>query len=304
MAEPPRPRLGAIRAVTYAVPDLQAVEDAYVGALGYQVAFRSFVGAAQAQAWGALAMAGRPQLALGPASGELVHLRFVESPEAARWRALETWGWNATEFVVQDVDALARRLDGGPFRIIGPPKPLTRFPMIRAMQAIGPAGECCYFTEVGPGSGLDLAPALSFVGRVFIVVGAGPDADALFAPYAAFANPVDPPVATPVQVISAAHGLPADTLHRHGLVRLASGALVELDAYPASARPRATPEGGLQPGMAVVSFEVEHLHGHDLIASPTSSELPGGGVAGCLRGAVGELIELIAPDSRSRGMHP
>jgi hypothetical protein len=304
VVDPARPRLGAIRAVTYAVPDLKAVEAAYVGTLGYQVAFRGVVGAAQALAWDAPAVEGRALLGLGPASGEAVHLRFVESPQAAGWQALKTWGWNATEFVVQDVDALARRLDSGPFHIIGPPKPLTRFPMIRAMQTIGPAGECCYFTEVGPGSGLDLAPALSFVGRVFIVVGAGPEADALFAPYTAFANRLDPPVATPVQVISAAHGLPTDTLHRHGLVRLTAGTLVELDAYPPSAGPRLTFEGELPPGMVVVSFEVDHLDGHDFVAPAVPCELPGGGLAGCLRGAVGELIELIAPESISRETHP
>src|SRR5256885_5162493 len=52
--------------------------------------------------------------------------------------------------------------------------------MIRAMQVIGPAGECCYFTEIGADSGLNLAQALSFVGRVFIVIAAGSDVDALY----------------------------------------------------------------------------------------------------------------------------
>ena len=220
---PHRPVLGAIRAVTYGVPDLEAIERAYVEELGYTLAHRGRVGAGEARAWDAPAAEDAHVLILAPASGEPVFLRFVEDARAAGWTALTTFGWNATEFVVQDVDALARRLDGGAFEIIGPPKSLTRFPMIRAMQAIGPAGECCYFTQVGEGSGLDLAAARSFVGRVFIVVGAGPDADALFAPYGAFANRVDPPVATPVTVISRAHGLPPDTLHRHGLVRLEEG---------------------------------------------------------------------------------
>ncbi len=155
-----RPTLGAIRAVTYAVPDLAAIEAAYVGELGYVIVARGEVGEGQARAWHAPATAGRRTLVLGPASGEAVHLRFVESAAAAGWRALKTFGWNATEFVIQDLDALAARLDGGAFTVIGPPKGLSRFPMIRAMQAIGPAGECCYFTQVGPGSGLDLARPL------------------------------------------------------------------------------------------------------------------------------------------------
>ena len=282
MAEPEaRPRLGPIRGVTYTVPDLQAVEAAYVGELGYRVLQRGVVGAQMAASLQAPAEAGRPLLTLGPASGEAVRLRFIENPAATGWRALTTFGWNATEFVVQDVDALADRLQTGSFEIIGVPKGLTRFPMIRAMQAIGPAGECCYFTEVGPGSGLDLAPALSFVGRVFIVVAAGPDADALLEPYARFDNVTDAPVATPVRVISDAYGLPAETLHRHGLVRLGEGTLIELDAYPSSARPRRYGQGELPPGMAAVSFDVEEWQAR------------GGG--GCLFGAAGERIELVAP---------
>lgn len=292
--------LGAVRCVTYAVPDLRAIEAAYVGELGYCVVSRSTVGGAQARAWNAPAVEGRPMLVLGPASTEAVHLRFIESAAARGWRALKTFGWNATEFVVQDVERLAERLAGGAFEIIGPPKGLTRFPMIRAMQAIGPAGECCYFTEVGPGSGLNLAAALSFVGRVFIVVAAGPDADALFAPYANFANAIDPPVATPVRVISDAHGLPPETLHRHGLVRLPEGTMVELDSYPESARPRGTPEGELPAGMAIVSFSVDDLGDGDFIAAPTRSELPAfDGIAASLRGAAGELIELVAESRHS-----
>lgn len=292
--EPHRPVLGAIRAVTYSVPDLRAMERAYVEELGYLPARRGRVAAGEAHAWGAPAVEGAPMLVLAPASGEPVYLRFVQDPAAAGWRALATFGWNATEFVVQDVDALSRRLDGGAFEIVGPPKSLTRFPMIRAMQAIGPAGECCYFTQVGAGSGLDLAAARSFVGRVFIVVGAGPDVDALFAPYRAFANPVDPPVATPVTVISRAHGLAEDTLHRHGLVRLTEGTLIELDQYPASARPRAVGADRLVPGMAMVTFAVGSLGEHDFIAPPAACQLPAG-AAGCLRGVAGELIELVAP---------
>ncbi|HEX8757291.1 MAG TPA: hypothetical protein VF745_13215 [Steroidobacteraceae bacterium] len=290
--------LGAIRAVTYCVPDLPAVERAYVETLGYTVAGRGRIGAHLARAWGAVAITGLRVLLLAPASGEAVFLRFIEDSRAGACAALTTHGWNATEFVVQDVDALALRLEKGPFRIIGPPKGLTRFPMIRAMQAIGPAGECCYFTEVGAGSGLSLAEARAFVGRVFIVVAAGPDADALFAPYREFANAADPPVATPVAVISAAHGLPLETPHRHGLVRLPRGTLIELDQYPPAARARPCVPGRLPPGMAMVTLDVESLAGRRGITPLAAGDLPGiDGSAACLRGAAGEIIELIAPAS-------
>lgn len=292
--------LGAVRAVTYAAPDLRAIEAAYVGDLGYIVAAHGRVPRTQARAWGAPAVEGSPMLTLGPASGEAVYLRFVESADACGWRALETLGWNATEFVVQDVEALADRLRSGAFEIIGPPARLTRFPMIRAMQVIGPAGECCYFTQIGRDSGLDLAQALSFVGRVFIVVAAGLDVDALYESYAGFDNPIDPPVATPVRVISKAHGLPADTLHRHGLIKLPGGTLVELDEYPSSAAPRVNAEGALPPGMAVVSFDADTLGGRRFIGPPAPSALPGTNrVAACLRGVAGEIIELIAPSRQA-----
>jgi len=288
--------LGAVRAVTYTAPDLRAIETAYSEELGYVVAARGRVPGAQARAWGAPAVEGWPMLTLRPASGEAVYLRFVESADAAGWRALKTLGWNATEFVVQDLELLADRLRSGGFEIIGPPEPLTRFPMIRAMQVIGPAGECCYFAQIGPNSGLDLAPALSFVGRVFIVIAAGSDVDALYESYAGFDNPGDPPVATPVRVISRAHGLPADTLHRHGLIKLPGGTRVELDQYPISAVPRVHAEGALPPGMAVVSFDVEALGDRRFIAPPAPSALPGADrVAACLRGVAGEIIELVAP---------
>ncbi len=288
------PLLGTIRAVTYVVPDLEQIEAAYVPLLGYRIVERSRVAQAQALAWAAPDAAQRRMLTLGPASGEHVYLRFIEGMEARGWTALSSFGWNATEFVVQDVDVLAARLAAGPFEIIGPPKPLSRFPMIRAMQALGPAGECCYFTQVGAGSGLELAAARSFVGRVFIVVAAGPDADGLFEPYARFANKQDAPVATAVQVISRAHGLPPETLHRHGLVRLPEGTLIELDQYPASAGIRLAASGALAVGMAIVTFEVATLAGWPLLAPAAHCGLPGAeGHAGCLRGAAGELIELL-----------
>jgi hypothetical protein len=288
--------LGAIRAVTYCVTDLSTVERAYTEHLGYTVAGRGRVGEHLAHAWGAEDVAGLPVLLLAPASGEPVFLRFIEDTRAGGWSALTTYGWNATEFVVQDVDALASDLERSAFEIIGPPKGLSRFPMIRAMQALGPAGECCYFTEVGAGSGLSLAAARAFVGRVFIVVAAGPDADALFAPYQEFSNACDPPVATPVAVISRAHGLPPDTLHRHGLVRLPHGTLVELDQYPAAARARPCVPGRLPPGMAMVTFDVGSLAGHAAITPLARGDLPGvSGSSVCLRGVTGELIELVAP---------
>lgn len=288
-----RPRLGGIRAVTYTVPDLRVIEEAYTRWLGYNVIARGRLPVEVAESWHAPGIAHCPTLILGPASGEAMVLRFIETASAAGWRALTTHGWNVSEFVVQDVDALAASLADAPFRIIGPPTSLTRFPMIRAMQVVGPCGECLYFTQVGPGSNLDLAPACSFVGRVFIVVAGGPDVDAMFAPYSAFANAIDPPVATPVRVISLINDLPPETQHKHGLVKLAGGTLIELDQYPTVTRARATAPGLLPPGMAIVTFAVDRLPEHDqkqlqrvFLPDTDAPSL-------VLTGAAGELIELL-----------
>jgi hypothetical protein len=289
------PKLGAIRAVTHAVPDLDRIEKAYARYLGYRTVERGQVPRPVADSWAAPVVSHRAYLTMEPASREPVHLRFVESPSAVGWRALTTHGWNATEIVVEDVDALASTLAGSPFRIIGPPKSLNRFPMIRAMQVLGPAGECLYFTEVGDGHGLDLAQARAFVGRVFIVVAGGADIGAMFTAYRRFPNEIDPPVQTRVDVISSANGLPPDTLHPHGLVKLPRGTLIELDGYPEVTAPRWKPRGELPPGMAIVSFEFPDIEKYTPADPCAQALLPGAGRAVTLKGCAGELIELVEP---------
>jgi hypothetical protein len=288
-------RLDGIRGVTSCVPDLQAIEESYVKWLDYRVVERGVVPEAVASGWGAAGTAGASYLTLGPASGEPVYLRFVEHARSGGWRALTTHGWNVAEFVVEDVDALAASFNGSPFRIIGPPASLQRFPMIRAMQVLGPAGECMYFTQVGPGSGLDLATAESFVGRVFIVVAGGPNLGAMFDVYGRFDNAVDPPVSTRVRVISLLNKLPDDTEYFHGLIRLGSGTLIELDQYPAATRPRTAMDSMLSPGMAMVSFAVSGAANDDDLSWTGPALFPDikASVA-TMRGATGELIELVA----------
>jgi hypothetical protein len=267
--------LESIRSVTYTVPDLAPVEQAYTRWLRYRVIERGAFPEAVARACNAPSASGLPSLTLGPESGEPVHVRFVQDPRSAGWRALTTHGWNCSEIVVRDVDALAGQLTDSPFRIIGPPTSLQRFPMIRAMQVVGPAGECLYLTQVGLGSGLKLPRAQSFVGRVFIVVAGGADLAALFHTYERFGNDFDPPVATRVRVISLANGLPPETEHRHGLVKLGDGTLIELDQYPEGTRPRPRNAGALPQGMALVTFAVRGLEDPRIV-----------------EGAAGELIEL------------
>jgi hypothetical protein len=269
--------LGSICAVTTVVQALDPIEHAYTAHLGMRVASRGTVAAAEARAWGAPACAGCDSLVLVPEIGEETCLRFIADPAAGVSAPFTTFGWNATEITVRDTDALAASLAGSPFRIIGPPANLKGFDTIRAMQVLGPAGECLYLTDVRAEA--SLAQARAAVGQVFIVVASGPDIDALRAFYGAhFMNEISEPVAIPIGVISTANALPADTLHKLAIVTLPDGTRIELDQYPPSTGPRATQPGHLPPGMAIVSFRA-----------------PAGSEGRCIRGAAGEIIELCPP---------
>lgn len=290
--------LGRICAVTTVVPRLDDIEVAYSRYLQYRVAARGRVPADVAAAWQAPAVADRPYLVMQPTSGAPVFLRFVEGRHPPGYRALTTFGWNATEILAQDPDELAARFAAAqsPFRIIGEPRGLTRFPMIRAMQALGPGDECLYFTRVGEGSGLDLPQAQCFVDYVFIAVAGGPSLAGMLDWYRRFGNAIDPPVATPVRVISWANGLPADSRHEHALVSLSHGTHIELDQYPVTCRERPCLPEELPPGMAMVSLAWQGVEPVPAGPPVAPALLPGleQTQATVLVGASGERVELLA----------
>jgi catechol 2,3-dioxygenase-like lactoylglutathione lyase family enzyme len=281
----------SILAVTTVVPDLAAIEAAYTAHLGYRVVGRGTIDARLARAWAAPAMAGRALLVLGPASGEPVLLRFVAAPTARGYAALKTLGWNATELLVEDPDALAERLRDSPFRIVGPPRDLQFNPRIRALQALGPAGELLYLTRIPPGGSLfDLGSARSFVDRTFIVVLGGRSMPAMQAFYRdVLGLPVTPARPSRVEVLNEAWGYDEEHQIPLGIAQLPKDFLVELDEYPAAALPRTTPDGELPPGMAMVTFAVRSLDG--LAARAVAPYA--GRRAVLLRGGAGELVELV-----------
>jgi hypothetical protein len=301
--------LTAIVAVTLSAPDLDAVEAAWVGSLDYRVAARGSVPKSLALAWGAASAAGRRYLLLQPASGAAVYLRVVESPPTPGYAVMKTHGWNSNEILTQDADAIAKRLEGSAFRIVGPPRPLGTNPELRAMQAIGPAGELIYLTRI-PASGAQIirTPATSFVDRTFIVVLGGPDMKAMQRFYRERLKlEVTEPVPAEIRVLNDALGLPAHTATPLALVKVSDGFAIELDEYPASTTPRPVRPEDLPPGIAMVSFAVDRLEGLELpwiVAPGTRHEAPYEGArSALLRGAAGELIELIATGER-RALRP
>ncbi len=274
MSERPAP-MGPITAVTFTAPDLHAVREAYAACLDYRVVTESDVSATQARDWGAPAIAGRPMLQLAPAAADDFRFRVIEA-SATEYVPFASHGWNAAELIVRDVDALARQIDGSPFTIIGEPQDLSFSDDIRAMQILGPGGELLYLTQFKkPVPGLDVPAPRCDVDRTFIVILGGPSMDALQGFYAdRFGLPRAPVVESRVKGMSAAFGLSPE--HRYPIAALpvAGQSLIELDEMPVAAGPRATREGELPPGIAIVSF-----------ASRESR---------CLRGPAGELLELVA----------
>lgn len=287
---------GPIVCVTHVVPDLDTVEHGYTAHLHHRVAARGTVSAAEAGLWRAPAMEGRRSLLLQPKSGARCTMRFIEDDAAAGYQALKTHGWNATEILVENVDALAEEIARTGLTIIGEPKNLSLTDLVRAMQILGPAGEVLYFTQVKPGlKGWDLKPATSWIERVFICVLGGPDMEAMRRFYDrelgivfGAAGPAR------ISVLSRALGIDPETRHPLATAGLPDAHLIEADEYPPVCGPRPVAAGHLPPGMAMVSLAVERLPAAFAPGAAAVAAAPyGGRRAVVITGAAGELIELI-----------
>jgi hypothetical protein len=102
-------------------------------------------------------------------------------------------------------------------------------------------------------------------------------------------------VSTRVRVISLLNGLSDETEYAHGLIKLGSGTLIELDQYPATTRPRTVINDSLAPGMAIVSFAVSGAANDADLVWTAPALFPGVNASvATMRGATGELIELVA----------
>ncbi len=260
---------------------------------------RGTVSEALAAAWGAPRVDGHRYLVLQTASGAPVYLRVVETPATPGYALMKTHGWNSNEILVEDTDAVAKRLEKSPFRIVGAPRPLSTNAAIRAMQAVGPAGELIYLTRIPPTGSLFIkTPAKSFIDRTFIVVVGGPDMNAMRTFYRdRLKLEVTEPMPAAIQVLNDALGAPASTLTPLALAKVSSSFAIEFDEYPPSTVPRPQRPGDLPPGMAMVSFAVDSLDGLNLPwLVPPGVRHEGfyrGGRSALVRGPAGELIELI-----------
>jgi catechol 2,3-dioxygenase-like lactoylglutathione lyase family enzyme len=298
------PRLGPISCVTVATPDLDGLAALYGRYLGYRVVEQGFVSLTQAALWARPTMAGRRFAILLPEGQGETSFRFVEAapqtqdPVARAYVPFRHMGWNAAEIMVQDTDAVAAKLVGSPFRVIGPPADLSFSDKIRAMQVLGPANESLYLTSFKEKlAAFDTPDANTFVDRVFIVIVGGPSVAALNTWYSTHLGvPAAPVISAVISVLSNAHGLPADAKHELAALALHGQSYIEADTMPAATLPRNSSPGELPPGIAMVSFGVDRLpEGLPWLHAPAA--LPGapylGRRAAVCVGAGGELVELI-----------
>ena len=279
--------LGDIRRVTITATDLDAVEAAYSRYLEYRVTDRGEVSAQEADAWGTPAQAGAASLVMRPAAGDDFEFRFVVAPASSDYVPLTTYGWNASEIMVQNVDAMAEVVADSPFEIVGEPRNLSFSDDIRAMQLRGPADEIIYLTEFkNPVPGLNVPVARSAVDRTFIVILGGETMDGLQDYYhGTFGVPKAPVVESRVTMLSKALGVSIETLYPIAALGLAGESLIEVDEMPAQVGQRVAHEGYLPPGIAIVGFSCEQL--------PAGAAAAGDGVH-VTHGVTGELIELFS----------
>jgi hypothetical protein len=297
--------LKLILIVTFCAPDLGEMERAYTNVLQYQVVDRGKVSSDLAQEWAAPKMRGHRYILLRPKSQANIYLRAVQEDAIEDYRPMSTYGWNATEILVQDPDALARRIrePGSGFQVVGEPRPLGPNSPIRALQAVGPAREVLYLTRIPPDSPT-LRSARTFVDRPFILILGSSDLPRTrqFLRERFNLDSGEPGQAR-MTVLNKAFGLDIETTHPLTVARLSPDYSLELDQYPQSARERPQHPGALPPAQAIVSFEVESLNPfRDLLLAPPrriEARPYDGRLAGTLRGSAGELMELIETAPRA-----
>ena len=252
------------------------------------------MGAGQARNWNAPGLAGANLVWLGNELGE-PWLCVVEDDRAQPVNAFEHSGWLSLEVGARRVDALFENLRDSPFEILGEPADLDVSPNVRAMQVRGPAGEIVYLTEVrAEVPGFELARARCAVDRLFIPVLLASDRNQALETWEIFPDLEALRLNTRITVINRARGLPLTTKHPIATLQLAGGNLVEIDEI-AGLRERPRAAGRLPPGLAVIGVAVSDLAvlplpdaAYDVTEGPFA-----GRRAALIRGAAGELIELI-----------
>ncbi|MGI9238386.1 MAG: hypothetical protein ACR2QZ_13370 [Woeseiaceae bacterium] len=295
--------LRSVHAVTYAVPNFDASCIALESAFDYHRVDEDRITEKLATFWGATSVAGSRAAIFAPSGAEAVCIRLIEQTRISNYQALRTFGWNAAELHVRDVNKLATELRESPFRILGGPRDLLEDGTAVALQVMGPSEEVFYLTEInGEAMQRSYGKATSAVGRTFIVVLGCRNLEDSLKFYSALCAGTTEPHAFPIRALASAHGLdPIATCFPIASAILQEQFRIELDAYPDTAIPRTVDDGCLPPSLCMVSFLVDSLD--DLPLAPLratsgiDSLLYRDRPTALIQGPDGELLELIASPS-------
>lgn len=302
----------AVATVTVSRGRLDEVGTIYREAFGWTVKWDGTLAPALAAAWG-VAPPARRVLLLGADGEQRGQLRLIEGETPAP-PPLSTFGWSSLEITVRSCDGMADRLRANPhFRVNGEPHDLKFSndpPGQRAMQAVGPAGEQLYLTQIlrqTPGRELAVPPPGADVGAVFIAVLAARDYDAAKAFYVDVLG-YDPYLDGNEVALTVARkemGLPEGTRFLLGALRPLGETRIELDGYPAGVgRERERRPGELPAGFGIASLLVTDLdtairhaqaRGYRVLGPPVPVHDPPyhGRRSATVVGGAGELVELI-----------
>ena len=287
-------QLGRITAVTVTSPDLDRVIDIYSKYLNYHLVFSTRVSSQQAKSWDAPKVENAEMIYMSPEGSNDFFFRFIEQSIDSSYVPFGTYGWNAAELIVRDVDESAKKLMDSPFEIIGEPADLSFTDQIRAMQIMGPSKEVLYLTEFKSKlDEFDSPMPRCDIDQTFIVILAGKDIDQM----QSFLNEklsIDkaPPMQSRIRAISKVFNLPEETQYKSAALAIRGQSLIELDEMPPEAGPRELTPGCLPSGISIVSFLA---HESNFLEETYDSNIPNFKKiqANTIKGTCGELIEIL-----------
>ena len=287
-------QLGRITAVTITSPDLDRVIEIYSKYLGYRFISSTTVSAEQAKRWDAENIEGSKMIFMSPESSNDFFFRFIQQDIDEDYVPFGTYGWNAAELIVKDVDQSAEKLIGSPFEVIGEPADLSFTDQIRAMQILGPSKEIIYLTQFKSKlNEFDSPSPRCDIDQTFIVILAGENLDQMQSfLHQELSVKKAAPMQSRIRAISKVFDLPEDTKYKSAALAIRDQSLIELDEMPSKAGPRTCRPGYLPSGISIVSFIA---HDSGLINKTYDSNIPSFEKfqASTIKGNSGELIEII-----------
>ncbi|MDJ0709223.1 MAG: hypothetical protein QNJ14_02480 [Woeseiaceae bacterium] len=283
--------LRSVSSVTFSAHRFDASCEVFEDFFGFDCIASGQLDQQIASFWQAPDAAGARCAVFQPPSGEQVCVRLVESPQTQEFQPLSSFGWNAAEFLVRDVQGSADRARRAGLEILGGPRDLLENGAAIALQVRGPSDEVFYLTELhGERMQATYGTARSEIDRVFIVVLGASDMTNTREFLARITKATPRPRLMTIRVLAAAHNLDPMT-HKFPIASavLEEQFRIEIDGYPESAVKRPVIAGHLPAGMAMVSFRVDSL---DRIDGVTPQVIDGRRRA-LLGGPDGELLELL-----------